>query len=394
MRLENKHILLGITGSIAAYKSYELLRLLQKEGATVQVMVTPSALQFVTKVTLEVLSGFPVLDDLFAGGQAISHIDAVRKADVLLVAPVTAQSLAKFSWGMAGDIVSASVLAAQCPVLFAPAMNTVMWKNFLVQENIRRLQKAGYLLIPPTSGVLACGEHGEGKFPDVRLLVHEVVRAVTPQDFLGKNILVSGGATREYVDPVRFFSNASSGRMARSLVLEAYSRGAKVTFVTGHGEALEEELPTDIRHFHAGNVADMYKVMTREISDADVFISAAAVSDIVPRKYSSEKIEKKSLVSALSFKSAPDILSLVSGKKKKTLLVGFALQTERSSIRAREKFHSKNLDLLIMNSPDALGNDHSEVSFLSRDGVVDYPLMPKSDVAKNIFDFLSRFSQK
>ena len=267
MRLEHKHILLGVTGSIAAYKVPELIRMLQKQGATVQVMVTKSALNFVSVLTLEVISGFPVLRHFFDG---MTHIHASRRADLVLIVPATAHTLAKFACGMAGDLVTASVLASKSPVMIAPAMNTVMWNHKLVQRNVRKLRQVGYHVVEPGDGFLACGEIGEGRLADLSLLEHEIIRLLTFQDLRGKKILITAGATREYLDPVRFLSNASTGKMAYALAEEAYYRGATVTVFLGAVDIDFSSLPVSL--VKVTSVQQMLEALMLQCSSADILL--------------------------------------------------------------------------------------------------------------------------
>lgn len=432
-QLKNKKILLGISGSIAAYKAPELVRLLQKNGAEVTVMMTQSAQKFVSVLVLEALTGKPVLKDLFEEGFK-SHIHPIREADVLLIAPATANLVARLAYGLADDVVTAAALAAKIPVLIAPAMNTAMWKNPLVQENIQKLRKV-YEVIEPESGLLACGEEGDGRLADLEMIVDEVVRAVTPQDLRGRKVLITAGATREFLDPVRFMSNGSSGKMGLALAKEAYYRGAEVTVIAAK---VEVDFPAYVNLIPVESAEQMLVAVEKEFGDKaknagknargvvqnsgtflaepDIFIAAAAVADYKFAEKFSKKMKKNA--ESLSLKLVPTtdilerVLALREGRHAKILdsflVVGFALETassEQNLIKlAQQKLSRKKVDLLVVNSEKAIGADKAEFLFLTpglpgegeesrfpdvgSSTVRKIGFSSKEDVSHNVFDYL------
>lgn len=434
-QLKNKKILLGISGSIAAYKAPELVRLLQKNGAEVTVMMTQSAQKFVSVLVMEALTGKPVLKDLFEEGFK-SHIHPIREADVLLIAPATANLVARLAYGLADDVVTAAALAAKIPVLIAPAMNTAMWENPLVQENIQKLRKV-YKVIDPENGLLACGEEGDGRLADLEMIVDEVVRVVTPQDLQGRKVLITAGATREFLDPVRFMSNGSSGKMGLALAKEAYYRGAEVTVIAGK---VEVDFPGYVSLISVESAEQMLEAVEKEFGDKaksadknargvgqkpDIFIAAAAVADYRFAEKFSKKMKKNA--ESLSLKLVPtlDILERVlawrekniknlglgkklgTGRNAKNLnsffVVGFALETatsEQNLIKlAQQKIFRKKVDLLVVNSEKAIGADQAEFLFLTPGSrghgfgvesstVKKMGFSSKEDVSHNVFDHL------
>jgi phosphopantothenoylcysteine decarboxylase/phosphopantothenate--cysteine ligase len=410
MRLQNKTILLGITGSIAAYKTPELIRFLQKNGAKVQVMVTPAALQFVTLPTLEALSGGPVIQGLSEEAssrgnigvgalrsreslpplRSMPHIVSTRTSDLIVVAPASANTLAKLAYGMADDAVSATVLAARIPVLIAPAMNDGMWQNPLVQGNLKKLKKAGYHVVDPENGYLACGDYGEGRLIDLQLLYHHIVKQLTIQDFSSKKVLITAGATREYFDPVRFLSNGSSGKMAFCLALEAYYRGAEVQVISGFTEHSLTPFPFEITKVKTAE--EMEQQVSSNIAAADIFIAAAAVSDFRPAHFSSRKIKKFKKELTLRLRATTDILEKVVSRKKKPFIVGFALETHDVLAAARLKMRQKPVDLLVLNTEKAIGMDRAKVSFLSKNALENFGMLTKENIARKVFDHFRNFN--
>lgn len=361
MLLKNKHILLGIGGSIAAYKAPELIRLLQKEGAQVQVMLSKSARHFVTPLTVETLSGNPVLKDIFQHGVQMPHLRSSREADIVLIAPATANMIAQFSYGLAYNLIASTVLGAKCPVVIAPAMNETMWRNPIVQSNVYRLQKAGYFVINPETGYLACGENGDGRLVQLPLLIHEIVKILTPKDFSGCKILLTAGATREYADPVRFLSNASSGKMALALAQEAYWRGGDVTVIHGFSEV---EFFPGMKVIKVKTAEEMCHEVLEKANQTDIFIAAAAVTDFRFQKISPGKIKKKTKKNVFLMEQNKDILMMLSQNKVPPFLVAFSLETERPIFYARKKFQQKKLDFMIINNEKVLGSDESQVFFM------------------------------
>lgn len=390
MRLKGKNILLAVGGGIAAYKVPSLLRLLQKEGATVRVFMSPSAHHFVTPYLLQTLSGNPVESDLFTAHDPFLHINASKNADLFLIAPATAQMLAQFAHGFASDLISATVLATSCPVLLVPSMNTRMWNNALVQKNVDILRKNEVWVVNPGKGDLACGEVGEGRLPDLEVIVDEVKRSLTASTLEGKKVLLTAGPTYEFLDPIRFLSNRSSGKMGLSLALEAYYRGAEVTLITG---CRYRSLPAKVTVIPVASAKEMEKEVLTRAQTTDLFIANAAVSDYRFSQTLSQKLKKDKDELELRFIRNPDILSTVSqkrGKLRKPFIVGFALETAADEQeKAHQKFRQKKLDLMVLNNLSALDSDTATVTFIfGRKKQKFLPFGPKSktEVAQHIFD--------
>ncbi len=395
--LKGKLITLGVTGSIAAYKAAELASLLSKAGADVHVIMTASAQKFVAPATFATLTGNPVQTDLFAGtdglggagGPLLPHIE-LAKADLLVVAPATANILAKAAHGLADDLLSTAILAAPGPVLFCPAMNVHMYRNPATQANLAALKKYGHHVLEPGKGWLACGETGEGRLPEPPEIVAEIARLLGPaKDLQGLSVLVTAGGTREPIDPVRFLSNRSSGKMGYALAGAAAARGADVTLVTAP-TALA--VPGGVKAVLVETAQQMFEAVREHFPRADIVIKAAAVADYRPARTAAQKIKKEGETLVIELVKNPDIL-LELGRLKKPgqVLVGFAAETENLLANARRKLEEKNVDLLVANDvtqPGAgFGADTNLVKLIYRDGrVVDLPLMKKTELAHRILD--------
>lgn len=394
---KGKTITLGVTGSIAAYKAAELASLLSKAGADVHVIMTAGARKFVAPATFAALTGNPVQMDLFAGtgspggtgGPLLPHIE-LAKADLLVVAPATANILAKAAHGLADDLLSAAILAAPGPVLFCPAMNVHMYRNPATQANLTALKKYGHHVLEPGKGPLACGETGEGRLPEPPEIVAEIARLLSPaKDLQGLAVLVTAGGTREPIDPVRFLSNRSSGKMGYALAAAAAARGADVTLVTAP-TALP--VPAGVKAVLVETAQQMFEAVREHFPRADVVIKAAAVADYRPARPAEQKIKKEGETLVIELVKNPDIL-LELGRLKKPgqVLVGFAAETENLLANARRKLAEKNVDLLVANDvtrPGAgFGADTNLVKLIYRDGrVVDLPLMKKTELADRILN--------
>ncbi len=390
-RIRGKTVLLGITGGIAAYKAAELVRLLVKEGAGVQVVMTRAAQQFITPLTLQVLSGRPVLTDLFDVGMEseIGHIHAARSADVVLVAPATANILAKMACGIADDYLTTVLLAAEAPVIVCPAMNHKMYAHPATQDNLAVLRRRGVRVVEPEAGALACGEEGPGRLADLSIILETTCRALTPQTLQGKRVLVSAGPTWEPFDPVRFITNPSSGKMGFALALEAARRGAHVDLVTGPTSLPD---PPGITTHRITTARDMDRVVRTLAQDAQLVIMAAAVSDYRPEETAPQKIKKDEEDLLIRLVRNPDILAGL-GKEKKAgqILVGFAAETEQLIRNATEKLQRKNLDLIVANDLTQPGagfrTDTNVVKILDRAGKVEeLPCLSKEETARRILD--------
>ena len=392
MDLQNKNILLGVTGGIAAYKTVELLRLLKKAGATVNVIMTNSAQKFVGKTTFEVLSENPVLSDLFFDTQSsVKHIDLATRADAVIIAPATANTIAKLAHGIADDALSTTLLAVTCPVMICPSMNTDMYQNIRVQRNLDILEKDGWHILDPDSGVLACKTVGAGRLPDPWFIFDRVEAMLTKKDLNGRKILVSAGPTVEPIDPVRFISNHSSGKMGYAIARAAEKRGGQVTLVSG---PVSLEAPVGVERIDVATCEEMSVQMLANLDQADIIIKVAAVADYKPIDPKTHKIKKKDNNKDffISMTENPDIVKLIGEKKTKNqFLVGFAAETDDLENNALLKIKKKNLDMIAANLVGSSGSgfkaDTNKVKLFFRDGsFFDIPLMDKNDVADILID--------
>ena len=342
-----KKILLGVTGSIAAYKTAELVRLLRKNNFFVQVILTKSAKQFVTPLTLQALSGNPVLENMWepTEGNGMEHINLTRTADLLLVAPASGNFIAKLANGLADDLLTNLCLARSCPLLVAPAMNVEMFNNIATQRNIETIKNDGIILSGPDSGEQACGEVGFGRLINFESMMLDIKKIISSQIFLNKKILISSGATLEKIDEARAITNLSSGLMGLNLAKMAYTMGAEVTVISGHSNY---EFPPCIKTIKAVNHDEMNKSITSNIEKNDIYISAAAISDYKPN-YIKGKIKKENENISLELKKTKDILSYIGKNFGHKLVVGFAAESENLIENARKKLVLKNLDIIIAN---------------------------------------------
>ena len=342
-----KKILLGVTGSIAAYKTAELVRLLRKNNFFVQVILTKSAKQFVTPLTLQALSGNPVLENMWEPmeGNGMEHINLTRTADLLLIAPASGNFIAKLANGLADDLLTNLCLARSCPLLVAPAMNVEMFNNIATQRNIETIKNDGIVLSGPDSGEQACGEVGFGRLINFESMMLDIKKIISSQIFLNKKILISSGATLEKIDEARAITNLSSGLMGLNLAKMAYTMGAEVTVISGHSNY---EFPPCIKTIKAVNHDEMNKSITSNIEKNDIYISAAAISDYKPN-YIKGKIKKENENISLELKKTKDILSYIGKNFGHKLVVGFAAESENLIENARKKLVLKNLDIIIAN---------------------------------------------
>lgn len=391
VNLTGKKIALAVTGGIAAYKAAELLRLLQKQGAEATVTMSPGAKEFITPLTFEALSGFPVYHEVFEEGAGrMEHIQSANKADLLLVAPLTANSLAKMAQGLADDPVSILYSAFGGPVVVAPAMNDRMWASAAVQDNIRTLKSRGVTVVQPESGELACGAVGPGRLADLEVIIETTAaRLAQLKDYKGKCILVTAGPTCEPIDPVRFITNRSSGKMGYAIADKARQRGAEVVLVSGP-TALTP--PPGVQLLPCQRVAEMRDLVMQHIGDCDALVMTAAVGDFAPREIAKEKIKKRgedSLV--LEMIPTPDILKEVSALEKKPFIVGFAAESENVQASALEKMKRKKLDMIVANDISAPGigfqADDNQVTLISGpDSQETWPRMLKVEIADKLLD--------
>jgi phosphopantothenoylcysteine decarboxylase/phosphopantothenate--cysteine ligase len=388
--LRGKEIVLGVTGGIAVYKAVELLRLLTKAGAVVHVVMTRGATEFVTPLTFQTLSGQPVHLELFnlISEQQIGHISLAERADLFIVAPATANFIGKVASGIADDLLTTTIMATRAPVLIAPAMNVNMYQNPLYRENEERLKGHGYLFVPPASGMLACGYEGEGKLQDPEVILEEAVAALTPKPLAGERILVTAGPTREEIDPVRYISNHSSGKMGYAIARQARLRGAQVTLVTGP-TAISP--PYGVSVIRVESAEEMRQAVLSCIEACDIVIKAAAVADYRPMLRAGMKVKKSSGPLAIELEKNPDILAELGARKEGRLLVGFAAETEDLVANATIKLNQKNLDLVVANDVSQEGAgfhvDTNIAKLLYRDGrVEELPLMGKDQLAGIILE--------
>ena len=393
MKLENKNILLGVTGGIAAYKSLELVRLLTKQNAVVNVVMTEHAEKFIGRMSFQALSGNPVLADTFdlSSGVEIKHISLPDDASLAVVAPATANFIGKVAHGIADDLLTTMMLAMTKPVLIAPSMNVHMYENRIVRDNIARLKQYGYHFIEPNEGWLACGYEGKGRLAEPDQIVEEIELLLTKKDFQGRHILVSAGPTREYLDPIRFISNPSSGKMGYAIAKAARMRGAEVTLVSGK---VNIRPPYGVHFIEVESAQQMFEKINSFFKKTDCIIMSSAVSDFTPSKTSPQKIKKTSEHLDISLDRTKDILSAVAKNKEDRIIVGFAAETENVEQYAREKLRQKNMDMIVANNVTEKNSgfeaDTNKVIIIKKDGTAeDFPLMRKSDLADVILDRIS-----
>ncbi len=388
--LPGVHLVLAVTGSIAAYKAVSLLRLLRRESATVSVVMTAGACRFVTPLTFEVLSGAHVATDLFEAHQEMLHLSLPEQAHAILIAPATANCLAKAALGLADDLLSTMLLTTHCPVIFAPAMDGDMWQHPTVVGHVATLRQRGAIVVEPDEGPLASGCLGQGRLADEQRILTALQTAIHPRrDWSGRRVLISAGPTQEAIDPVRFISNRSSGKMGYALAEAAQARGAEVLLVSGP-TALRP--PAGVEFFPVTTAEDMRKAIMSRFAWSDTVIMAAAVADFRPARPSAQKLKKRQgPVTHLEMEPTDDILKELGDRRTTQLLVGFAAETEDLLAHAREKLHAKGVDLLVANDVTAagsgFGSDTNRVVLLNHDGDAEaLPLLPKRDVADRILD--------
>ncbi|MBR2189912.1 MAG: bifunctional phosphopantothenoylcysteine decarboxylase/phosphopantothenate--cysteine ligase CoaBC [Eubacterium sp.] len=393
--LKGKTIVLGVTGGIAAYKAAELSSLLVKQHAEVHVIMTENAANFIHPLTFETLTKQKCLTDTFDRNHPfeVTHVELAKKADLVLVAPATANIAAKLAHGLCDDMLTTTVLACTCPKLIAPAMNTRMYENPVTQNNLRLLKQYGWTVIEPASGLLACGDTGSGKFPDPSDILPYVLRtAAFEQDLSGLKILVTAGPTQEAIDPVRYITNHSSGKMGYAIAKIAALRGADVTLVTGK-TALNPPAFTTVVPIQSAE--DLFREVTSRSEAQDIIIKAAAVADYAPAEVSDEKVKKRDDDLSIALKRTPDTLQyLVDHQHPWQLLCGFAMETSDLEERARGKLKKKNLDLIAGNNVKVkgagFGTDTNVVTLVTADRTEQLSLMSKEDVAARILDQLLR----
>lgn len=393
--LKGKEIVLGVTGGIAAYKAAELVRLLVKEEANVYVVMTRNAQEFMTPLTFQTLSGNPVITDLFTlvEEQKIGHIALADLAELIIILPATANIIGKIANGIADDFLSTMVMASKAPVLFAPSMNVNMWENKALQKNIQTLVERGYHFIEPGEGELACRWYGKGRLAELNEVMERIEDLLSQKDLKGEKILITGGPTQEPIDPVRFLTNRSSGKMGYALAKVARRRGAEVILVTGPTSL---PLPRrDIEIVPVQTAEEMRRAVFAHVQGCSAVIKAAAVSDFRPKAMSLQKLKKASASPYLELEKTEDILGEIGKKKGDRILVGFAAETEDLVTNARKKLMEKNLDLIVVNDVTkpgvGFGLDTNQVKILYPSGEVkDLPLMSKEEVSQLILDDVAK----
>lgn len=392
MLLKGKHIVLGVTGSIAAYKIASLASMLVKKQADVTVIMTPNATNFINPITFESLTGNKCLVDTFDRNFQfqVEHVALAKLADVFLVAPASANVIAKAAHGIADDMLTTTLLACQCPKIFAPAMNTRMYENPIVQDNIEKLKGYGMEMITPSNGYLACGDTGAGKMPEPETLFEAIVKALAPKDLAGKKVLVTAGPTQERMDPVRYISNHSTGKMGYAIARAAMLRGADVTLVSGV-TALQP--PEGVKVVPVISAADMAQAVKAAASEHDIIVKAAAVADYRPAVTADEKIKKKDGELTLSLERTEDILAwLGANRLEGQILCGFSMETEHLLENSRAKLERKKIDMIVANSLKqagaGFGTDTNVVTLLTKQGTEELPLLSKEEVADRLLDRL------
>lgn len=392
MLLKDKHIILGVTGSIAAYKIASLASMLKKQQADITVVMTKNATNFINPITFESLTGNKCLVDTFDRNFEfqVEHVALAKQTDVFLVAPASANVIAKAAHGIADDMLTTTLLACQCPKIVAPAMNTRMYQNPVVQDNIRLLEKYGMEVVAPASGYLACGDTGEGKMPEPEVLYEAIVRALSPKDLTGKKVLVTAGPTQERLDPVRYISNHSTGKMGYAIALSAVRRGADVTLVSGKTNL---QAPAGVRLVPVISAADMAKAVKEAASAQDIIVKAAAVADYRPAAVADEKMKKKDGELSIALERTEDILAWLGAHRREgQILCGFSMETEHLLENSRAKLEKKKIDMIVANSlrqeGAGFGADTNVVTLLTKDGAEELPLLSKEEVADRLLDRL------
>ncbi len=396
--LKNKTIVLGVTGSIAAYKAANLASMLKKEGADVHVIMTKNAINFINPITFETLTGNKCLTDTFDRNFefSVEHVSLAKKADIIAIAPASADIIAKCAHGIADDMLTTTVLAATCKKLIVPAMNTRMYENSITQENIEHLKKHGFAIMTPESGYLACGDSGKGRFPKEELILEEILYHVAfDKDLTGKKVLITAGPTREALDPVRFITNYSTGKMGYAFAKAAMLRGADVSLVSG---PVNIEAPSHIELVPITSAKELFEETSKRAADADIVIATAAVADYRPQTIADNKIRKEDKsdnTMTLTLERTEDTLSWIGQHKKEgQVLCGFAMETEDLEAHAKDKLERKNLDLICANNVKVegagFGVDTNVITVITKEGANHLPLMSKFEAAGEILTICSR----
>lgn len=396
LAVSGKNIVLGITGGIAAYKACELARAFVRNGADVRCVMTKNASRFVTPLTLQTLSGNEVPRSLFdlTSESRIGHIKIADEADCVVVAPASASFIGKIASGVADGLLATVILATKAPVIICPAMNVNMYSNSIVRENVEKLGRHGFTVVEPEEGDLACGWTGKGRLAETGAIELETAKALTPQDYAGKNLLVTAGATRERMDPVRFISNPSTGKMGYSIAAAGWLRGAETTLVSGHSHLPD---PRGVDVIRVESSEEMYERVHERFGEADIVIKSAAVSDYAPCEKSPRKTKKSKGDISIRLERTKDILKSLGEKKQDRVLVGFSAETENLLENSRKKMEEKNLDLVVANDVTApgagFGEDTNVACLVGREKIEELPLMSKFELAERILDTIKELEK-
>lgn len=394
--LAGKHIVLGVTGSIAAYKIASLASMLMKQHADVTVIMTKNATNFINPITFESLTGNKCLVDTFDRNFEfqVEHVSLARQTDVFLTAPASANVIAKAAHGIADDMLTTTLLACTCPKIVAPAMNTRMYQNPVVQDNLEILKRYGMEVIDPANGYLACGDTGAGKMPDPEVLYEYIIKALTPKDMAGRKVLVTAGPTQEKLDPVRYISNHSTGKMGYAIARQAMLRGAEVTLVSGK---VNLQPPMGVRMVPVVSAADMAQAVKADAQEQDIIIKAAAVADYRPAVTADEKLKKKDDEMNLVLERTEDILAwLGEHRRPGQFLCGFSMETEHMLENSRAKLEKKKIDMIVANNLKqtgaGFGTDTNVVTLLAKEDTLTLPIMSKEEVADRLLTFIMKKS--
>lgn len=388
--LKGKTVVLGVTGSIAAYKIANLASMLKKLEADVHVIMTKNATNFINPITFETLTGNKCLVDTFDRNFQfnVEHVSLAKSADIFMVAPASANVIGKIANGIADDMLTTTIMAAKCHKIISPAMNTNMFENIIVQDNIDKLRKYGFEIVEPAEGYLACGDTGKGKMPEPEMLLQYILKSVAcEKDLAGKKVLVTAGPTREKIDPVRFISNHSTGKMGYAIAKAAMLRGAEVTIITGPTSINK---PDFVKIVNVESAQDMYEAVANAFESQDIVIMSAAVADYRPVNPADNKIKKKDGDSSIELERTIDILGTLATQKQNQYVCGFSMETENMLENSKAKLEKKNLDMIVANNLKVagagFGTDTNVVTFITKDEVKELPIMDKEEVAHKILD--------
>lgn len=394
---KGKNIILGVTSSIAAYKSANVASALVKKGCNVNVLMTENATNFINPLTFEELTKHKCIIDTFDRNVQynVAHISLAVSADAFIIAPASANVIGKIANGIADDMLTTTVMACKCPVIISPAMNTNMYENPIVQDNLAKLERFGYIIVPPAEGRLACGTIGKGKMPDEQVLLDYLERALSDkQDFKGKRVLVTAGPTQESIDPVRYITNHSSGKMGYAVARQAMLRGAEVTLVSG-----KVNLPPVpfVKMINVTTAEDMYNAVTAEFDNTDIVVKAAAVADFRPKQIASDKLKKADGMNNIELEPTKDILKELGKNKKTQFICGFSMETQNMTENSKKKLDTKNLDMIVCNNLKVEGagfqGDTNVVTIIDKTNTTELGIMSKTEVADKILDRIAEINK-